>query len=91
MTINTMERVLWDLHNDASLATKFHENSEEVLNAYNLADDERSLVKEMDVRAMADQGVSQMLMFMAWQALKGPQLVPEYMRRLNTPPQTTSA
>jgi hypothetical protein len=45
----------------------------------------------MDVRAMADQGVSQMLLFITWQALNGPQLMPEYMRRLNTPLPTTSA
>lgn len=86
MTIHTMERVLWDLHNTPTLAAKFRENSDAVLNSYALATSERSMVKNLDVRAMADQGVSQMLLFVTWVALGGPQTVPEYMRRLNTPP-----
>ncbi len=46
---------------------------------------EQRLVKALDVRAMADRGADQMLLFVSFIALSGFDQVGEYMRRMNTP------
>ncbi|OWJ56144.1 hypothetical protein BWU74_31840 [Paraburkholderia caledonica] len=84
MSIYTVERVLWDLHAQPDLASRFRAEPEGVLDGYPLEGDERGLVTSLDVRAMADRGASQMLLFVAWTALQGPGTTPEYMRRMNT-------
>ncbi|WP_038712657.1 hypothetical protein [Burkholderia sp. lig30] len=85
MSIYTMERVLWDLHADPVKVARFHSNASEFLSAYPLSGEERVLLESMDVRTIADMGVSQMLLFCSWQAIHGgPPSVPEYMSRMNT-------
>ncbi|MGQ7908811.1 hypothetical protein [Burkholderia sp. BC1] len=85
MSIYTMERVLWDLHTDPAKVKRFHSDAGEFLSAYLLAEEERALLESLDVRAIADKGVSQMLLFCSWQAIQGgPPSIPEYMRRMNT-------
>ena len=83
MSIYTLERVLWDLHAQPEVAGNFRRDAEAVLNAYPLTDDERAMMQSLDVRAMADRGVSQMLLFISWLALNGPAGGAEYMQRMN--------
>lgn len=86
MSINTIERVLWDLHASPEKVGKFHADATDFLSAYPLSPDEVALMRALNVRAMADQGVSQMLLFCSWQAINGgAPSVPEYMRRMNSP------
>lgn len=86
MSANTIERVLWDLHAHPDKVKQFHENTAEFLKIYPLAEEEQELLKSQNVRAMADNGVSEMLLFCAWQAINGGfPSIPEYMRRMNTP------
>ncbi|MBV2205678.1 MAG: hypothetical protein KUL87_09675 [Pseudomonas sp.] len=86
MSIYTMEKVLWDLHSDPEKIKHYKRDPEGFLGAYPLASDERSLLTEQHVREMADRGVSQMLLFVAWQDVNGGEAsIPEYMKRMNTP------
>lgn len=56
-----------------------------MLGAYPLNATERGWVEALDVRAIADAGASQMLLFVAWLAVKGGDHIPEYMKRMNGP------
>ncbi|WP_069865728.1 hypothetical protein [Pseudomonas citronellolis] len=86
MSIYSLEKVLWDLHADPQKVEKFHNDPMSFLADYSLAEDERELVLSQNVRVMADRGVSQMLLFISWQAVNGgAPSIPEYMRRMNTP------
>ncbi len=85
MSTYAMESVLWDLHNDPLGAERFRNNPDQALKGYALTPEERRMVKSLDVRAMADRGADQMLLFVSWIALSGFDQVGEYMRRLNTP------
>jgi hypothetical protein len=86
MSLYTLERVLWDLHAHPDKVREFHAGADAFLRPYPVTEEERSLIKSLDVRAIADLGVSQMLLFCAWQAVQGgPPSVPEYMRRMNAP------
>lgn len=79
MSKNTLEKVLWDITVNPALAKDI-----ELLGRYQLTPDERNLIDAMDVRAIADRDVSQMLTWMAWVATYGFEGAPEYMRRMNT-------
>lgn len=80
-----MESALWDLHHDPLCAERFRSDPDQVLQRYALSAEEQRLVKSLDVRAMADRGADQMLLFVSWIALSGFDQVGEYMRRMNTP------
>lgn len=80
LSTNTLEKVLWDITVDPAL-----EKDESRLGRYPLTPDEKGLLARMDVRSIADRGVSQMLIWMAWVATRGFEQAPEYMRRMNTP------
>lgn len=84
MSVYTIERVLWDLQDSDEKAALYREQPNEILNQYNLTTDEHSLLSDMDIESMVSLGIDQMLMFMAWQAINGPQGIPEYMQRLNS-------
>lgn len=83
MSANTLEKVLWDITVNPALAA-----DGAALAATRLTPEERGLVERMDVREIADRGVSQMLIWMAWVATRGFEGAPEYMRRMNTPTRT---
>lgn len=82
MSINTIERILWDIHHDPQLADRFREVPDAVLDGYGFAALERKLVKELDVREIADRGASEMLLFNAWLAINGPGSIPEYLEKM---------
>ena len=84
----TTERVLWDLTSKPENIQKFVANADAFLTRYGLSDDERILLKEQDVRALADRGNSQMLLMLFWLAVHGGfQSLPEYLGRMNAPAQ----
>ncbi|WP_052261138.1 MULTISPECIES: hypothetical protein [unclassified Pseudomonas] len=86
MSIYTLERVLWDMHTSSSVTQKFHADVDGLLAVYPLSNEEKVMIKSLDVRSMADMGVSQMLLFCSWQAIHGGGAsISEYMRRMNTP------
>ena len=90
MSTNAMESALWDLHHDPLGAERFRSDPDRALQDYALTPEERQLVKSLDVRAMADRGADEMLLFVSWIALSGFDQVGEYMRRMNTPAPATA-
>lgn len=89
MSTHAMESALWNLHHDPLGAERFRSDPDLALKGYPLTEEEQRLVKSLDVRAMADRGADQMLLFVSWIALSGFDQVGEYMRRMNTPSQAT--
>ncbi len=86
MSINTIERVLWEAITFPDKAEVFRSQPEEHFNSYfHLTSQEKQLLHEMDVRKMADLGASEMLLMLAWQVVRGPETMNEYMGRMNTP------
>ncbi len=85
MSTHAMESALWNLHHDPLGAERFRSDPDLALRDYPLTPEEQQLVKSLDVRAMADLGADQMLLFVSWIALSGFDQVGEYMRRMNTP------
>jgi hypothetical protein len=85
MSTHAMESALWDMHHDPARAERFRGDPDQALREYPLTPEEQGLVKSLDVRAMADRGADQMLLFVSWIALSGFDQVGEYMRRMNTP------
>ncbi len=82
MSINTIERVLWDIHHDPHMADLFRQTPDVLLEGYGLESAEKDLVKTLDVLAIANRGASQMLLFNAWLAIKGPGGIPEYLGQM---------
>ncbi len=86
MSVNSIERVLWELTEQPQKVGDFVENTDAYLAAYQLTQEDCRMIKERDVRAMADYGVSQMLLMLFWQTVTGgPAQMGEYMQRMNTP------
>lgn len=90
MSTHAMESVLWDLHHDPKGAERFRSDPDQALQGYPLTAEEQRMVKSLDVRAMADRGADQMLLFVSFIALSGFDQVGEYMRRMNTPPPSST-
>lgn len=90
MSTHAMESVLWDLHHDPKGAERFRRDPDQALQGYALTQEEQRMVKSLDVRAMADRGADQMLLFVSFIALSGFDQVGEYMRRMNTPAPTSA-
>ena len=90
MSTHAMESVLWDLHHDPKGAERFRSDPDQALQGYPLTPEEQRMVKSLDVRAMADRGADQMLLFVSFIALSGFDKVGEYMRRMNTPPPSST-
>lgn len=90
MSTHAIESALWDLHHDPLGPERFRSDPDQALKGYALTVEEQRLVKSLDVRAMADRGADQMLLFVSWIALSGFDQVGEYMRRMNTPSPATA-
>ena len=86
MSLFSLERALWDLSGNPENIQRYLQDPDEFLSGYALDDTERDLVKNKDVRAMADLGSSQMLLMLYWLAVSGGfESLPEYLGRMNTP------
>jgi len=85
MSYYALEQALWELGREPELAAAFREQPEDVSRRYRLDDDERRMLCELDIKAMAKREVSTLLLMMAWHAIQGPGSIPEYMQRMNAP------
>lgn len=66
MSRNTLEKVLYDLSTSGAHKKKFAEDPEAFLSRYQLAEDERALIRDYKVRELADLGVNTMLTWGFW-------------------------
>jgi len=85
MTTNAVEMALWTLANDASAAQAFVSAPDEFLQRYQLSEREGKDIKALNVRALAEQGASTLLLMQAWNSVRGPNQIAEYLERMNSP------
>ena len=83
MSTHVVERVLWEICNMPEKTATYIENPDAHLANYQLDEDERRMVKELDVKSLAERNVSQMLLMMTWNVLVGAEKVGEYLGRMN--------
>lgn len=84
MSINAVEKIFWEFGNDPARVATFRANTEQYLNDYNLDATEREMVAKVDLKALADAGVSTLLTMMVWPILNGPEGMPfAYLEHMN--------
>ena len=85
MNTNLLEKVLWDFGNDPSRIGPFLEKPDDYLKQYPLSEEEARAIKDLDVRTLSENKVNVLLTMMTYIMMKGPQAMPEYLQRMNTP------
>ena len=85
MSVNTIERIFWEFGASRAKLTKFIESPDEYLAKYPLTEEEREMVRTMDVVALNAYGVSSMVSLPAFQAINGgnPLMLFEFLKHLN--------
>ena len=85
MTVNTVERVLWELTDDPERVEAFFDSPDDYLAQYPLTEEERRMVRTMDVAAFDAYGVSNMLGMLGWSTVMGnnPVAMFDYLTRIN--------
>jgi hypothetical protein len=86
MTIHAVEAFLWRICTDEAEADRFRRDPAQSVAQATLSPVEQALLIALDVRALADLEVNDMLLLTAFQVVHGfGSSLPEYMRRMNTP------
>lgn len=84
MTQFATEQALWDLSGNPAHGEQFSRDPGVFLQGYNLSEEEKRMIIEMDVRGLADSGNSQMLIMLFYLARTGGFAnLPEYLGRMN--------
>ncbi|MGK2941591.1 MAG: hypothetical protein ACSLFJ_07945 [Immundisolibacter sp.] len=84
MSLNAVEKVFWEFGTDPDRIAAFRADPDAYLAAYPLEPDERDMVKRVDLKALAERGVSTLLTMMVWPMLKGPEGMPfSYLEHMN--------
>ena len=83
MTYFAMEEALWGVSQDGACAQALMNNPEDYLGRFNLSDEERENIRAFKVRAMADSGVSPLLLMQAWNAVRGADQIGAYLTEMN--------
>jgi hypothetical protein len=85
MSVNTIERILWEFGDDPARAKAFLNDPDGYLAQFQLTKEEFRMVRTMDVKALDEYGVSNMLAMMAWPLLNGnnPLMQFDYLKRMN--------
>lgn len=85
MSTPALELALWRLGNMPHDVEAFRADPDGWLQAFRLDAEERVLVKDLDLRRLADRQVNEMLLMAAFRALRSSKEMPDYMRQMNTP------
>ena len=85
MSVNTIEKILWEFGNEPARATEFVRDPEGYLAQFQLSPAEFKMVRKMDVKALAEYGVSSLLLMMSWPLLHdNSELMQfDYLRKMN--------
>jgi len=85
MSVNTIERILWEFGDDPTRAKAFIKDPDGYLARFQLTEAEFRMVRTMDVKSLGEYGVSTLLMMMAWPLLHGNNelLQFDYLRQMN--------
>ncbi|WP_321390632.1 hypothetical protein [Emcibacter sp.] len=85
MSINAIEKALWQASINPALAQALREDADSYLSQYNIDDKERALVAGWQLRAMLDNGVHPMVLLMAYAAVNGPEAGMKYVEEIHKP------
>lgn len=91
MSINAIEKALWQASMDPADAQRLREDPESYLREFRLDEQERSLMTAWDIRGIVDHGVHPMVVMMAFAAINGPAAAATYVQKVNTPSPAGSA
>ncbi|WP_372070396.1 hypothetical protein P7L75_04450 (plasmid) [Tistrella mobilis] len=80
MSRDVLEKLLYDLSTSRQNREAFAADAEKYLARYRLSADEKALVRDYDVRALADLGVNTMLTWGFW--LQAGRRNPDYIRAM---------
>lgn len=82
MSVNSIERILWQVHTSPAEVERFRNDPAAYISDFHLDPQEREWLVNFNAGAMAEAGVSSMVLMMAFQALRGPEHMGEYMQSL---------
>ena len=83
MSVNAIERALWQCCSRPADAQRMREDAHAFLAQFGIEEDERWLVATWDVRGLINHGVHPMIVMMAFGAINGPLAMAGYVGRLN--------
>ncbi len=84
MSLNNVERVFWEFGDQPSRIEQFRADPDAYLAAYALDEEECREIKDMNLTALVERGVSSLLAIMIWPLLKGPEGMPfAYLEHMN--------
>ena len=84
MSVHAVEKVFWEFGNKPSRIDEFRRDPDAYLARYNLTAEERAMIRHVDLKALAEHGVSTLLTIMVWPLLKGPDEMPfDYLVHMN--------
>jgi hypothetical protein len=83
MSVHSVEKVLWEVCNSPERAAQYLSDPETLLGAYRLSDEERRMVRVLDVRALTNHNVNPMLIMMTHHVAFGSEKAGEYVQKLN--------
>ena len=87
MSINAIEKALWQASMKPADAQRLREDAASYLQEFRIDEQERSLITSWDIRGIVDQGVHPMVLMMAFAAVNGPAASATYVEKVNTPSQ----
>lgn len=83
MSINALEKALWQIYLNPADAESYSADAEAFLKGFRLEEKESSAAAAFDVMGMINQGANPLLVMMAFQTVKGVERMPEYFGIVN--------
>lgn len=84
MSVNSVERVLWEFGENPGLMEQFRSSPDQYLSPYQLSEQERDALLNNDLKTLASLGVSTLLTMMIWPIINGPEGMPfAYLDHMN--------
>jgi len=84
MSYGAVEQLFYDVSTSRSRKDAFREDAGEVAGKYALNDTEREMVLSMQVEKLFEYGINPMLLMGFWISVRGPQSMPDYLKRVPT-------
>jgi len=91
MSINALERALWQIYQVPSATQRFSEDAQAFVQEFKLDDGERAMLASFDFMSMISHGANPLLVMMAFQTTQGMERFPEYWATVNQPQGNTKA
>jgi len=84
MSVHAVEKVFWEFGNKPARIDEFRRDPDAYLKNYALTDQERAMIRRVDLKALEAHGVSSLLTLMVWPLLKGSDEMPfDYLVHMN--------